>query len=467
MGRFPHVLGFMGLLATVGMSPANAASPTGPRSAASAPQRLIIAVDNSGSTMVGRRFGREVRAAKALVSALPVGSGITIELATASDRIDHLATIRLVGENDRESLLQRIDELQAIPTTTTRFRAVDDALDDLVRRRLLPNENIAVVLLTDGVSDDPLHDLRAEDLGDRVIGLEAGVIAVLAGNIPEASALSSSAGASKAAPPGRMRSGRASRLRQLFAPPQLVLTLPADVMKTLDRDLLNRTDPQTITFGIDVRGSLPRAIGLDVKAPPGATATVSPQVVSVTADGSAMATIVVQLQSEAARGALEVIARAPDGTESSSVIDLNLAANSYLTSNKLPLGGGAVCVLVLFFGFSLLGRRTVPLGVPGSVDKVARMRVGDRAPLATFEPKLALTAGEIVRGRFGWRVVAGDTEIVVGSRRVSPGASTTWEPGAPIKMGDALILLDVGATVAPTPGSYDLDMGSGGRFRVR
>lgn len=432
------------------LSRASAAPEPAPDKVSTAALRLFLVVDDSWSTaeLVGssRRTDRERQAGERWATALKVPSTTTVEVLTASDHVDIMGTFVLRSETDRAALIDAIHRIQPIRATWTIFDGVDRGLADVVRRDTGAGEAFAVLFLTDMVSDHPHDDLRAEDLGDRVVDIDGGVYAVVLGNVPALAALTHRGHpAPRGAPSPRIWTGHSSALRTLHDGLIQLEGQPALAGAVAPR-LFGGSKPLRTEIRVDNHVGVAQLVRFESVAPPGVAVNFSPNPLVVSAGGSA--TTAVELStSSAAAGDVVAIARLPDGRSQQHTMHVQLVASGWIAEHGWALALGTVAIALALAALGRRMGRTERVGHHADLDKQAALGIGDTAALATFAPD---ASGALRRGWLGYMVIADGHPLFVGGRCVEAGKRGRYRLGEDIRVGNrTFAIYRIDATMPP------------------
>ena len=452
--------GLVGLLLLVGVpacqrAQANAlpaqrpAAPAAPAVFGSTREYLVL--DVSGSMQVGRRFATAVQAARAQVSALPVGQNLIVQLVVASDQVSTIGTFVLRGEGDRENALHALESLQAIRATRTSFLNIDHGLREVMARDLGPEEQPALAFLTDGLSDCPQQDLHAADLGRRVVPVGRGVFLVTRGPVPSEDAFTTRARAHGPRSGGRLAgpTGGTADTRTIIESPPPGLELPPTLSITPQQSFLAPLLGTRPTFVFEVAvlnpGLVRRAYALEAEAPAGLRVAFDPPVVVVAPGGRtvARATATLDRTDVSMQPLIHVVARGPGDAASRASLQPHLESPSWIAQHAgtiLPPGLALVVLAAFVLGWV---RRAVRVGYPGRDTQSAEIAAGGRIPLDAFAPELPPDAGYLERSWLGgFRVRAGATDLVAAGRHVAPGQQVSYRLGQRIVAGAVSCVVD-------------------------
>lgn len=421
--------------------------------------RVFLVIDSSGS--MAQRIGKETRIDHALavgerhVAALEVPSFITVELLTASDRVDVVGSFALRSEGDRTALLKAIRRIQPVRETRTVFGAIDAGLADVVRRDTGSGETFGIVLLTDAIADDPKTDLRADEIGDRLIDVRGGVVAVVLGAVPRADAL-----ARRGTPIRRVT----SRSRVGGTQPSAVRALYSGVIRIVGEatvtgvvapGLFGGLRPVRSELRVDNDVGIARLVRFDSVAPTGTVVSFSPNPLLVPAAGSATVTVELSAPS-VVQGQAVVIARLPDGRSQQHPIDVHLTPRRWGMSHfwliALVTVAAVVACAVIFWRI----RRTERIGEHSDTDRQAALAIGDSVPLSTFSPDVT---GVLTRGWLRYAIIADGVPVSVSGRLVQPGKRGRYRLGEDIRVGSRTFaiyrIIDSGTPAGGAGFSFD------------
>lgn len=387
------------------------------------------------------------RVTRNVVSRLPLGQGVRVELVRASDSVAVVGTYVLDTEQDRVRLLEAIEAIQALRATRTSFRDIDEGLADVLRRDLRAEEQPAVLLVTDAISDDPSNDFAATDLGRRAVVVGAGLYAVWSGALPAEPLPDRPGSSSSRLPPTRGTQGRAHVLDIVDARP---VQLQASAQQLVPRvELLGPIFGQrpSAEFNVTLNNPSPcsRAISLEAQQPAGTSVSFDPPVATVPPGGAALVRVRLELTGSVSvsQTVLRLIARSP-GQDAAlpAMVRVDLASPSWIRDHWGKLFALLAGSAALGFVLASVLRRSVRVSSPSDPDAVAVLGPGEGAELSLFKSTLPSGAGRLERDALGrWFVRAQSTPITVGGRSVSPGKRTRYQLGEMIVVqGESLCI---------------------------
>ena len=474
--------------ALLGGSPASAQPVTAiaPRAHSPVARRVLVVIDNSGSMLRDDRIERARAASSRLIEALPVTGEVTLEIATASDRVLVLRTIVLRSPADRESARELVSNIQAIRTTTTSFRAIDGGIADVLQHDLQPAERAGLVFITDGLSDTPRNDLRPADLGTstRVVG--RGLYAVLAGEVPAAETFQvpTPTARSSRSPATPGRSGQSSCVLDLFSGNALSLEAPPSIGATLTQGFWApfTGEAPTTSFQARVtnRSALPRTIRLDAVPPAGVAVSCSPSALTLRPGETGPVTVQLQMRAQRVEGAsIRLHASTVDDNSTSADVSVQVETRPWMRSNGLPLALGGLLVAACLGGALAFLRRRLRVAASVAPDVTVDLPAGAWVPIESFLPNAPASGGGLGDiGRSFWgglRARAGSLPLKVGGRMVVPGQQVSMRLTDEIEVsgqGFTLLRTDhaVAAPLMPdpflvAPGGGDLAGASSGGLR--
>lgn len=431
--------------------------------------RVYLVVDNSWSTakLVGKatRIEGEIQASQRWATAIDVPSDLTVELLTASDRVDIVGTFALRSEADRANLSEAIRRIQPIRATRTIFSAVDGDLAGVVRRDTGPGEEFGLIFLSDMVSDDPDSDLRAEEIGDRVVNVGGGVSAIVLGNVPATDALAGRGAPLPRVAPRRTASlGRSSVVRKLQNSVIRIDAEPA-VAGLIVPLFLGGATPVRSEIRVTNDIGVTRLIQLDSVMPAGVAAKFFPNPMIVPAGETATAKLELSAL-KPVQGKIVVIARLPDGRSQQHTMQIDLVRRLWLVQHAWAVSAAVAGLLVALSTLFWRGRRALRVGDHAETEKQASLAVGDAVPLATFAPGVT---GVLRRGLLGFAVVAEEQPLSVGGRLISARKHARYALGEEIRCGDRSFAIYNLDSVPRVPNNTDfaLDAGWGNGGGIR
>jgi hypothetical protein len=420
---------------------ARAATPTASAGPA-APTRLFLVLDNSWSMTKDRRLERAALAIRRWTSRLPAPAALSVVLATASERVESVGSFAWQSDADRAALLTALEGVQAVRATKTLFRAADRGITELVLQHTQPSEQVALLFLTDGVSDEPAEDLPAAALGSRVLSLGRGLIAVALGDVPSLAHLTIPASASRERPRPSppVRATGPSQLRALLGG-TLTLEVLTEVTGTPAIGFLGGREPVRVPVRVGLRSSVPRLVRFEALVSAGLTAAFSPDSL-VVPPGQVGEIALALIASAPVDEVVTIIARLPGTQSESRTLRVRISPHSYLASNRWLVGPGAVVFVLATLLLRSFGQRAFRIGRYEEEGQAANLAVGDAVALSRFDPEML--HGRLVRSWRGLRLVADGGDILVGGRLVPRGKTGRYRLGEEIQVnGRSLSLYEI------------------------
>lgn len=435
------LLTWLGALLLTSLSlPALGQVPPVAHAARSSPTALFLGLDTSGSMMRGGRYETATRAASTTVERLPLDENLRVVLVAASDSVSVVGTFVLTSEADRSALLRALHGMQPLRATHTSFSRIDEGLAETIRERLQPDEQPAVVLFTDGQSDDPAHDLAATNLGRHAREVGRGVIAVWSGAVPVEPTMAANALArrTRPLPPTRSDVGRAQLLELVEATPAR-WSAAAQHLTAAETFLAGlRGERSNAEAFATLSNPAPFARTYALEALPIDGVSISfPTTVTVPSGGSVRVPVRVAFQAPRAEAILHLVARAPgERAATPARIALTFETVPWWHRHLSHLIASTLMLLGLLVVWRARTQRSITLANAQDPSSRATIAPGDRVLLTQLASTFSPDAGALERDRWGRLFVrAGTTPLTCNGAVVSPGARAPYLLGAHLQLG--------------------------------
>jgi len=410
-----------------------AAAPDG-----SAPMRVFLVDDDSGSMTRGNRFAFSRASLRRWAESFEPENKTTVELLRASDHISAVGAYAIDQDEGLAALTRALDELKPKRYSRTVFRTIDAELAEYVASHARPDEEVVIAIISDGISDEPAKDLSLLDLGDQMVAVGGGVFAAVSAHFPAVEALVVSDSAldrARRAAPTRPK----SRLRRLLPTNIAFSPRASTINRTLVAKFIRGYESTTISLAISNEGTLPRLLRLHAEGPEGAVVGVEPATVVLESHGRAAVSVAVSA-SKPVDGAIVVTAEAPDGTSARSAIEATISLDPWSPARVWALVLISAGMLAVVFVAWVLGRRGMAIAPAGQSDPVVELRRGDVVPITTFSRDFP--AGVSVgRGWLGFYVATSGVPVRLGGVPIR-GGKARYPLRTDIEAGEATVILD-------------------------
>jgi hypothetical protein len=362
----------------------------------------------------------------------------TIELLTASDHISAIGTY-VIDQDDGLGLARALDEMKPKRYSRTVFRTIDAEIADYVASRARPDEEVAIAIISDGLSDEQAKDLTLLDLGDQMVAVGGGVFAAVSAHFPAVEAFVISDSALDRA--HKVASARPkSRLRRLL-PTNITFSPRASTINpTLHAKFIKGYESVTINLVVGNEGALPRLLQLRAQGPQGAEVGVEPATVVLEGHERATVALVVSA-SEPVNGEIVVTAQAPDGTSARSAIEATISLDPWSPMRAWALALVVAGILVVILTAWSLGRHGLAIVPAGQDDPVVELRRGDIVPITTFAPEFPAGVS-LGRGWVGLYVETSGAAVSLGGVPIRGGGKVRYRLRTDIEAGGVTVILD-------------------------
>jgi hypothetical protein len=398
----------------------------------------IIGIDDSGSMSEGHRLSSAVMALKHWSQSAATGAPVVVDLVGVSDHLTPLGTFALGNAGEFNAFFAALDAIKAKRHTRTLFRMIDADLAALVDMKAKANVDVAVAIISDGVSDEPSVDLELIELGDTLVELGSGVFASLSAGFPDADSLKGTAGSVH---PPKVAGHPRSRLRQTLSA-NISFSVPAPLEGKLRAKLLGGYEPVRVPLQVRNDGTFPRELRLHVKGPSGSTTSIAPNTLFLQSHGRAAAAVYIEGYA-AVIGEISVTAESSKLTVAQTSFRSSLSPEPWALSNWRLLGTGAGLSLLLVIVFWRMSGRPILLTPVGQNDPAIELRRRDVVPVAMFAQGFP---ADVVIGRgalFGWLFVkTAGIPVLVNGLPIPVDVAIRYRLRSAIEAAGVVVVLD-------------------------